>query len=105
PATAFAQRPAPAAAPAPALKELSIANIFAEGGLTGRAPEAVQWSPDGQRVSYILRDDAGERGELYYVDLGTGKPAVLVAAEKLATREPPASKIKDERKTERRHTM
>ena len=47
----------------------------------------------------------GERGELYYVDLGTGKPAVLVAAEKLATLEPPPSKIRDERKTERRHTI
>src|SRR5437868_1887713 len=86
---AFAQQPAPAAPQAPPPKELSIANIFAEGGLTGRAPEAVQWSPDAQRVSYILRDDAGERGELYYVDLATGKPAVLVAAQKLATLEPP----------------
>ncbi|HET8666823.1 MAG TPA: DPP IV N-terminal domain-containing protein, partial [Terriglobales bacterium] len=94
---AFAQA-APASQP-PA--QLTVEAIFAEGGLTGRGPETVQWSPDGTKVSFVQRDDAGEHGALYYVDLSTGKKAVLVAEEKLATLEPPVSKIKDEREKER----
>src|ERR1700757_1747270 len=46
----------------------SIPEIFAAGGVTGRAPETVKWSPDGTHVSYVLRDDSGEHGQLYYVD-------------------------------------
>jgi dipeptidyl-peptidase-4 len=98
----FAQQaanPQPQQKPA---KELTIPAIFAEGSVTGRAPETVKWSPDGKRLSYVLRDDSGERGELYYVDLETGKPAVLVAAEKLASLVPSAEKIVDERERERR---
>jgi len=98
---ATAQQPASAPSQAPG-KALSIAAIFAEGGLTGRGPETVKWSPDGKRVSYVLRDDSGERGELYYIDLTAGKPAVLVAAEKLAGLAPPSSQITDERERERR---
>ena len=55
--------------------DLTISNIFREGGLTGRAPETVKWSPDGKKVSYVLRDDSGERGQLWYIDVSTGKPA------------------------------
>jgi len=40
----------------------SIPEIFAPGGVTGREPETVKWSPDGTRVSYVLRDDSGEHG-------------------------------------------
>lgn len=69
--------------------ELTLQAIFAEGGLTGRAPESLKWSPDGKKVAYVLRDDAGEQGALYYVDVATGKPAVLVAPEKLGTLVPP----------------
>jgi dipeptidyl-peptidase 4 len=83
-------------------KELTLAAIFAEGGLTGRAPETIRWSPDGKRVSYVLRDNAGERGELYHVDLESGRRAVLVASEKLSVLVPPADQIKDEREKERR---
>ena len=56
----------------------SIPEIFASGGVTGRAPETVKWSPDGTRVSYVLRDDSGDTGQLYYIDVTTAKPAVLV---------------------------
>ncbi len=81
-------------------KELTIESIFQPGGLLGRGPEAIKWSPDGSKVSYVQRDDSGERGELYYLDVATGKSAVLVASEKLASLAPPASAIKDERKKE-----
>jgi len=87
------------------LPPLTIANIFREGGLLGRAPEQVQWSPDGKKVSYIIRDDSGEHAELWWLDVATGKPAVLVSEQKLQTLQPPVANAKDERKTERRHTM
>jgi dipeptidyl-peptidase 4 len=81
--------------------KLTIEAIFSEGGITGRAPETVKWSPDGTKVSFVQRDDSGEHGALYYVDVTTGKKAVLVAEEKLATLEPPLSSIKNEREKER----
>ncbi|MGH9492939.1 MAG: S9 family peptidase [Terriglobales bacterium] len=83
-------------------KELTVEAIFAEGGLTGRAPETFKWSPDSSRLSYVQRDDSGERGELGYVDATTGKAAVLVSREKLAGLAPPARQLKDDRERERR---
>jgi dipeptidyl-peptidase-4 len=85
---------------APAGKELTIEAIFADGGLLGRAPEAVLWSPDGSKVAYVQRDDSGEHGTLYYLDLANAKPAVLVSSEKLSSLAPPSSSIKDERQKE-----
>lgn len=81
--------------------QLTIQAIFAEGGLTGRAPETVKWSPDGTKVSFVQRDDSGEHGALYYVDVATGQRAVLVAEQKLQALEPPISSIKNEREKER----
>ncbi len=82
-------------------KQLTIDAIFSEGGLTGRAPETVKWSPDGTKVSFVQRDDSGEHGELWYVDTTTGEKKVLVSESKLAQLSPPLSKIKDEREKER----
>ncbi len=88
-------------APAPqGQKQLTIEDIFKPGGILGRGPENVKWSPDGTKVSFVQRDDSGEHGELYYVDVATGKSAVLVASSKLAALAPPTSAIKDERKKE-----
>ena len=82
-------------------KTLTIEAIFAEGGITGRGPETIKWSPDGTKVSFVQRDDSGEHGELWYVDTATGEKKVLVSEVKLAALAPPASKIKDEREKER----
>ncbi len=84
-----------------AKKPLTIEGIFAEGGLTGRSPEAVQWSPDGKMLSFVQRDDGGEHGQLWYVDAATGEKKVLVSEAKLAGLAPDATKIKDEREKER----
>jgi dipeptidyl-peptidase 4 len=92
--------PSPSSPESPAKKELTIEDIFKPGGILGRAPEDVKWSPDGSKVSFVQRDDSGEHGALYYVDVTTGKPAVLVASGKLAALAPPTSAIKDERKKE-----
>lgn len=94
---AFSQNPSD-----PPKKPLTIEAIFAEGGLTGRAPETIKWSPDGSKVSFVQRDDAGEHGELWYVDATTGEKRVLVTEAKLSSLAPDASKIKDEREKERR---
>jgi len=82
-------------------KPLTIEAIFASGGITGRRPETVQWSPDNTRVSYILRDDAGEHGRLWSADAGTGEQKVLVNDLKLASLAPDVEKIKDDRERER----
>jgi dipeptidyl-peptidase 4 len=84
-----------------AAKRLTIEQIFAEGGVTGRAPETIKWSPDGTKVSFVQRDDAGEHGELWYVDAATGEKKILASETKLSQLAPPASKIKDEREKER----
>ncbi|MGA2966622.1 MAG: DPP IV N-terminal domain-containing protein [Terriglobales bacterium] len=93
----LAQTVPAAAAP----KRPTIEQIFAEGGITGRAPETMQWSPDGTKVSFVQRDDAGEHGELWYVDAATGEKKVLASETKLTQLAPPVSKIKDEREKER----
>jgi len=95
---AFAQSAAPDSS---GKKALTIESIFAEGGLTGRGPENVEWSPDNSKVSFVQRDDAGEHGELWYMDAATGEKKILVSEAKLASLAPPTSKIKDEREKER----
>ena len=80
---------------------LTIESIFAEGGVTGRPPEAVQWSPDSRKLTFVQRDDAGMHGELWYVDAATGEKKVLVSESKLGSLAPDANKIKDEREKER----
>ena len=93
--TLLAQQPA--ALPA----QLTVKAIFAAGGLTGPPPEDVRFSPDGTKVSYILRDDSGQRGELWYMDVASGKKAVLVAENKLASLAAPLDRL-SEREKERR---
>jgi dipeptidyl-peptidase 4 len=85
----------------PAKKPLTIEAIFAEGGITGRPPETIQWTPDYTKFTLIQRDDSGEHGELWSVDAGTGVKTLLVGEAKLATLAPPLTKIKDEREIER----
>jgi len=82
-------------------KPLTIEAVFAEGSITGRAPEAIEWSPDNARFSFIQRDDAGDHGQLWSIDAVTGTKTVLVNETKLATLAPPAEKIKDDRERER----
>jgi dipeptidyl-peptidase 4 len=85
----------------PTAKPLTIEAVFAEGSITGRAPETLQWSPDKGRFSFIQRDDAGDHGQLWSIDATTGTRTVLVNETKLATLAPPAEKIKDDRERER----
>ena len=55
--------------------------IFAHGPLIGKLPEDVEWSPDGQHLTYL------DGGELIDLDPGSAKPHVLVSRAKLAALE------------------
>jgi len=82
-------------------KPLTIDTLFQPGSLAGRGPETTEWSPDGARLSFVQRDEKGEKGELYYVDTATGEKKVLVSTEKLASLDPDVNKVKNEREKER----
>jgi dipeptidyl-peptidase-4 len=83
-------------------KPLTVETMYQPGGLTGRAPETVEWSPDGTKLTFVQRDEKGEKGELWYVDTSTGEKKVLVSAAKLASLDPDVNKVKNEREKERR---
>jgi dipeptidyl-peptidase-4 len=87
---------------AAAAQELTIQSIYAPNGLTGRAPDTIKWSPDGKKVSYFLHQEQGEKADLYYIDVTSGKPAVLVASEKIAAMKPPVAASKDDREKDNR---
>jgi dipeptidyl-peptidase-4 len=82
-------------------KPLTIQAIFQPGGLAGRGPENVEWSPDGTKLSYVLHDEKGENPQLWYVDAATGEKKVLVSSEKLAALVPDVNRMKNERERER----
>ncbi len=82
-------------------KPLTIETLYQPGGLGGRGPETVEWSPDGTKLSFVQRDEKGEKGELWYVDTATGEKKVLVSAAKLASLDPDVNKVKNEREKER----
>ena len=92
----------PAGAQTAPTKPLTIETLYQPGGLTGRGPETVEWSPDGTKLTFVQRDEKGEKGELWYVDATTGEKKVLVSAEKLASLDPDVNKVKNEREKERR---
>jgi dipeptidyl-peptidase-4 len=83
-------------------QELTIQSIYAPNGLTGRAPDTVRWSPDGKKVSYFLHQEQGDKADLYYIDVTTGKPAVLVGSEQIAAMKPPVTGSKDDREKDNR---
>lgn len=87
-----------------AAQELTVESMYhSEEGLTGRAPSTIQWSPDGKKVSYILHQESSEKADLYYIDVATGKPAVLVASERISSFTPPPQKGgKDDRERDNR---
>jgi len=82
-------------------KPLTIGSLFQPGGLAGRGPETTEWSPDGTKLTFVQRDEKGEKGELWYVDAATGEKKVLVSAAKLASLDPDVNKVKNEREKER----
>ncbi len=93
--------PGPAGAQTAPAKPLTIEALFQPGGLGGRGPETIEWSPDGTKLTFVQRDEKGEKGELWYVNTATGEKKVLVSADKLAALDPDVNKVKNEREKER----
>ncbi|HET9837462.1 MAG TPA: DPP IV N-terminal domain-containing protein [Candidatus Angelobacter sp.] len=87
---------------AAAAQELTIQSIYAPNGLTGRAPDTVRWSPDSKKVSYFLHQEQGDKTDLYYIDVTSGKPAVLVGSEQIASMKPAVTGSKDDREKDNR---
>jgi hypothetical protein len=87
---------APTGAQTAPAKPLTIETLFQPGGLGGRGPETVEWSPDGAKLSFVQRDEKGEKGELWYADAATGEKKVLVSAAKLAALDPDVNKVKND---------
>ncbi len=100
-AALFAIAPLPSRAQNAPTKPLTIEAMFQPGGLAGRGPETTEWSPDGTKLSFVQRDEKGEKGELWYVDTASGEKKVLVSAAKLASLAPDVNKVKNEREKER----
>jgi len=82
-------------------RPLTIASLFQPGALAGRGPETLEWSPDGTKLSFVQRDEKGDKGELWYVDTASGEKKVLVSAAKLAALDPDVNKVNNEREKER----
>src|SRR5579871_6213656 len=80
----------------PAKKALTIEAIFAEGGITGRPPETIQWTPDYTKFTFIQRNDSGEQGELWSVVANTGVKTLQLNQSRRARLAPAATKITDE---------
>lgn len=93
--------PAPSRAQTAPTTPLTIETLYQPGGLGGRGPETIEWSPDATKLSFVQRDEKGEKGELWYVDTATGEKKVLVSAAKLAALDPDVNKVKNEREKER----
>jgi dipeptidyl-peptidase-4 len=87
---------------AAATQELTIQSIYAPNELTGCAPDTVSWSPDSKKVSYFLHQEQGDKTDLYYIDVTSGKPAVLVGSEKIDSMKPPVNGSKDDREKDNR---
>ncbi|MGH8402816.1 MAG: hypothetical protein ACRESO_05370, partial [Gammaproteobacteria bacterium] len=92
---------AESASQAPGQPDYSIAQIFAEPGLTGYQPEQIEWSPDGRRVTYLLRHAGNPLADLYIVDTQTGKTSLLLTGKQLAGAAAPPSAIKNQIEQER----
>jgi dipeptidyl-peptidase 4 len=70
---------APATLPAQT-KPLTVPAIFTDPGFTADAPQGMEWSPDGLRMTYLNGNN-----DLMAVDGESGKTGVLVAKEKIGS--------------------
>ena len=54
-------------------KQLTIDDIFREPAGNASAPQFVEWSPDGRRLSFVRTNSTDGRDELYSLDPATGQ--------------------------------
>jgi dipeptidyl-peptidase 4 len=68
-------------------KQLTVERIYGQPSLSGRLARGVEWSPDGNTLTFLATQGSGKNGrtELWAMDAATGKRQVMVTAEKLET--------------------
>jgi len=59
------------------------------------APQFVEWSPDGRRLSLVRANSTDGRDELYSLDPATGHGSVLIGAGLLASLMAPSAKLSE----------
>ena len=68
----------PAGAKARPSKLLTVERIYSAPSLSGHLVQGIQWSPDGERISYLERD--GSKVEMWTMEAAGGERKVLVNA-------------------------
>lgn len=82
-------------------KRLTIEDIYSGTGIASGSPDTIKWSPDGSKVSFLLRDPESSHRELVYLDAATGAQRTLISDNKLSQLAPSPTRIQDERERER----
>ncbi len=85
---------------APHKKQITVEEMFGPGAMDMRAPQFLQWSPDGGKLSYAQHGSDGEA--IYSYDPETGKSTVLIPADKLDAMAPPPPAKGDDRARDNR---
>lgn len=77
-------------------KPLTLERLYASPSLSGPTPSGVQYSPDGQRVTFLkARADEAARFDLWQFDVATGEQSMLVDSKLL---EPEEVELSEEEK-------
>jgi dipeptidyl-peptidase-4 len=77
-------------------EELTLDRLFASPDLSGTAPRAVAYSPDGSLVTFVRgREDEQDRFDLWAYDVETGEASMIVDSEDL---EPEEVELSEEEK-------
>jgi dipeptidyl-peptidase 4 len=77
-ALAAALGTSPARAKARPSKSLTVERIYGAPSLSGHLVQGIQWSPDGERISYLEHD--GSRVEMWTMEAVRGERKILVNA-------------------------
>ncbi|MDJ0919549.1 MAG: S9 family peptidase [Henriciella sp.] len=75
---------------------LTIERLYASPSLSGPRPQAVKYSPNGKRVTFLkAREDDASRFDLWQFDVATGEQSMLVDSQIL---EPEEAELSEEEK-------
>lgn len=82
--------------------DLPLSRLFSDPALTGTPPHNVQFSPDGEFVTFLQgSDDDSERYNLWLMSVTQGQPQEVIDTTKLALSEPLSDEEKARRERQR----
>src|SRR5436305_120759 len=78
--------------------QLTVKRIYSQPSLSGRLNRGVQWTPDGQSLSYFATNGQGKqaKSELWLMDAASGQKHVLVDSQKLESVLPAEKKVQSQ---------